>query len=78
MGGLLNNRPEVRNFLGTDFTEYMRLKFVEQAGINFRNNVSHGLIDSIKEFNHTASYSLIHVILLLIEKCHDNAIHKCM
>lgn len=39
---------------------------VDVTGINLRNKVSHGLMDSIEEFNHPISYSLIHVLLMLI------------
>jgi hypothetical protein len=60
--------PKVKEFLGENFTKYMQLKFTDQLGSNLRNRVSHGLLDSITECNYETSYSLLHIILMLIRK----------
>ena len=64
---LLRN-PKVEQFLGKDFTKYLELKFTDRLGLNLRNRVSHALIDSVLRCNHQTSYSLIHVILMLLRK----------
>jgi hypothetical protein len=56
---------EAENLLGENFVKYMKVKFIEQNGINLRNKVSHGLLGSINDFDHTTSYSIIHVLIML-------------
>jgi hypothetical protein len=52
LGGLLHDKNrDVTNYLGEDFTRYLRAKFVDASGINLRNKVSHGLMGSIGEFD---------------------------
>jgi hypothetical protein len=69
LGELLHDKnKDVEYYLGEDFTRYLIVKFIDTSGINLRNKVSHGLIDSIEEFNHIISYSLIHVLVMLIKK----------
>jgi len=62
LGGILSV-SEVKEFLGNDLIEFLKVKFTEYDGINFRNDVSHAL-RSIRDFNHTNSFSLIHIILI--------------
>jgi hypothetical protein len=67
LGGLLETE-HVKCFLGENDTKYMKVKFIDQNGINLRNKVSHGLVNSADDFNHATSYSLIHVIMMLAKK----------
>jgi hypothetical protein len=67
LGGLLEIE-DAKNLLGENFTKYLKVKFVDQNGINLRNKISHGLIESLEDFNHTTSYSLIHIIMMLSKK----------
>jgi len=63
LGGLLN-KPEVQEILGTDLTHYLKIKYIEPAGLNQRNEVSHALT-SISEFKHSTSLSIIHDLMIL-------------
>lgn len=65
-GGLLN-KEETSNLLGVDLTEYLKIKFIDVDGINLRNDLSHGLLP-FNEMNYVTSFSIIHTILLLINK----------
>jgi Domain of unknown function (DUF4209) len=66
LGGLLRT-ARVNNCFDDNFQKYMEVKFVDETGINLRNNLLHNLISSLDEFSHTVSYSLIHVIVMLIK-----------
>jgi hypothetical protein len=46
----------------------MKVKLVDQNGINLRNKILYGLVDSIADFNHTTLYSLTYVIMMLAKK----------
>jgi len=63
LGGILSD-SDVENFLGRDLVTFLKIKFTDYDGINFRNDVSHAL-RPLSDFNHAYSFSLIHVILIL-------------
>jgi len=63
LGGILSVTA-VKEFLGNNIIEFLKVKFTEYDGINFRNDVSHAL-RPFRDFNHTNSFSLIHIIMIL-------------
>ena len=64
--GLLEESEVVR-LIGTSFSNYLIIKYADIKGINFRNNVSHGLLE-MTEFTHANSCALIYAILKLLPK----------
>ena len=67
-----------RPILGTDLVEFLRIKLVEDDGINLRNRVCHSIYedlpkledyDALHDFSHATSLSLILIIMLLTRLC---------
>jgi len=56
----------VREFLGENLSIYLEIKFTNQLGLNLRNRLSHGLLDSLDDCNHSDSYSLIMMIFVFL------------
>lgn len=65
-GGLLTDN-EVKNVLEDNIIEYLKIKYADINGINFRNKLSHGYL-KIDEFNHRNSFAVIFALLKLV-KC---------
>ena len=63
LGGLLDS-PEVKNVFQEDEIIYFKNLFVEKAGGNVRNMVTHGLYP-IGYFNSTLADRLVHAVMIL-------------
>ena len=63
LGGLITDSKDM---LGEDMMEYLKIKYTERNGINFRNKLSHGYLE-IDEFNHRNSFAIIFALLKLIK-----------
>lgn len=63
VGGLITDSKDV---LGEDTVEYLKIKYTEINGINFRNKLSHGYL-KIDEFNHRNSFAVIFTLLKLVK-----------
>ena len=63
LGGLITDSKDV---LGVDTVEYLKIKYTEINGINFRNKLSHGYL-KINEFNHRNSFAVIFTLLKLVK-----------
>lgn len=67
----LLRQSKVREFLGESLSTYLEVKFTEQLGLNLRNRVSHGLLDSVHDCNHLVSFSLIVTLIILLMKSYS-------
>jgi len=57
-------RPEVIRALGERFHKYLQMIFVEQTGLNLRNEIAHGIVGPEK-CNRVLAYVVLHCLLLL-------------
>ncbi|MDR4512888.1 MAG: DUF4209 domain-containing protein [Nitrososphaeraceae archaeon] len=55
-GSLAEN--EVKDILGEDIIEYLKIKYTDINGINFRNKLSHGYV-KVDELNNRNSFAII-------------------
>ena len=62
--GIILREPAVRSVLGEDLTLYFQTFLVEARGLNVRNDVSHGLLDS-EAFQAQIADRVIHCLLVL-------------
>ena len=65
LGGILAD-TKVKEFLGENFTNYIKTKYADPDGMNERNKVSHALSKS-SEFKHESSLALIKTICNIAE-----------
>lgn len=65
LGGLLD-LIELEDVLGNNLFRYLKIKLTDSNGINLRNSVSHGLLET-DEFNHQNSFSIILVIIIILK-----------
>jgi hypothetical protein len=63
--GLLE-MPEVSQILGTNFCNYLIIKYADIKSINLRNDVSHGLL-KVNDFNHSNSCGIIYGLVKLLK-----------
>jgi hypothetical protein len=59
--------PQVGELIGIDFVNYLKIKFADIKGFNFRNDVSHGLLN-VADFNNTNSYAILYSIVKLLKR----------
>lgn len=64
-GGLLTEN-EVKDILGEDIIEYLKRKYTDINGINFRNKPSHGYV-KVDESNNRNSFAIIFALLKLVK-----------
>lgn len=60
----LLREPLVESSLGAAYTEYFRLVFTEQKGINLRNDMAHGFMDP-EDFDRQHADLVLHALLCL-------------
>ena len=65
LGGLLAMK-EVNGILEDNIIEYLKIKYTDINGINFRNKLYHGYL-KIEELNHTNSFAVIFGLLKLVK-----------
>jgi hypothetical protein len=65
LGGLLE-LDELLDVLSPNLIKYLKLKYTDINGLNFRNNLSHGLLQQ-EDFNHINSCSIIYSIMLILK-----------
>lgn len=56
---------DIKGFLGENLYKYIEYNLVDDRGLNFRNNILHGLID-IQVFHHNYSRLLMHIFLVIV------------
>lgn len=69
LGGLLN-LDEVKDKLGEDFQQFLKLLLVEPDSINFRNRFAHGNL-GVAEYNRVVSSVILFIILKICSKTYS-------
>lgn len=62
--GAILSDPIIEKVFSEDHKLYFRILFIDQRGLNLRNNISHGL-SSVNTFNKANANLLIHVLFIL-------------
>ncbi|TAL50089.1 MAG: DUF4209 domain-containing protein, partial [Chitinophagaceae bacterium] len=63
LGDVLGD-DKIKEILGEDFSQYLRVLLIDQRGWNLRNKVCHGIANE-KAFNSHSADRLVHVLLCL-------------
>jgi len=61
LNDILEKEPVIPEFLGEDFTLYLRMFLCDPRGYNVRNNLSHGLMEP-SQFTRGISDRLLHIV----------------
>jgi hypothetical protein len=65
LGGILKDN-EIKDIVGENVVEYLKIKYTDINGINFRNKLSHGYL-KIDELNHRNSFAIVFALLKLVK-----------